>query len=149
MAVRRNILDAIRDDFLAITTDNGYNNTISGFAYTNSDLLNLIEADLDYVWLFSLPETNLVGESFGEWVWEIGYAVYFKTEGLDADASGLMEEKAESYLEDIKNKFLEPTNAFANTNVQSIALKTIDPFLNEDSINVGIVYGSILVTYTF
>ena len=150
MGVRQDILDALRNDFGDITVTNGYVNTIKRTVYTGKALRDLNEADLDFAYIFPLPEKQNMLEDAGMWTWSVGFAVYFATGGLDSDESGLIETKAEAYIEDIKAKFTSnATHVYNVSQVESIMLETLDPYFNDETVNIGIVYGNFLITYIY
>lgn len=146
MTVRQSILAAIKNDFLAITTGNGYLGTVKKIYQTFRDLSSIKESDLTAVHITPLPATSVPTESAQIWSWDIAFILYF---GVNRDAGDdlLVETLAENYIEDITQKFLNPAYTVAVQEVESVNISLIDTYPQDELNTVGVVYGTITITY--
>jgi len=154
LSTRSDILDALRVDFATITTGNSYNGTIKSVVKYIKDFERVDETSLDFAYLFSLPETQEMGESIGSWTWRVGFMIYYKTAGIDSSETGLMEASAEEYIEDVKQLFNTGSNppSVARTvdaldPVEAIFLETIEPYFLTNQDYIGVVIGALNILY--
>lgn len=154
MSTRKDILDAIRVDLLTITTGNGYNNTINSVVKYVKDFERIDETSLDFAYLFSLPESQEMNESIGTWTWKVGFMIYFSTGGLDTTESGLIEDKAEGYIEDMKMLFNTGSNPpsviptiYSQSSVECIYVETIEQYTLLNQEHIAVVFGTLNIKY--
>ena len=154
MSTRSDILDALRVDFATITTDNGYNGTINSVVKHVRDFERVDETALDFAYLFSLPETQEMNESIGTWNWRVGFMLYFTTAGLDSDESGLIEDDAENYIEDVKQLFNLGDNpppvartVDAIDAVEAVWIESIEPYTLLNQEHIAVVFGTLNILY--
>jgi hypothetical protein len=146
MTIRQSILEAIRSDFLAVQTTNGFLGNIDKVFQTFKDLSSIKEADLPAVHITSLPASAVHGENGQMWKWDIAFITYFSV-NRDAGDGALIETASENYIQDIQNKFLDATNLMNLTMVESVNVSLIDTYPQEELNTVGVVYGIITITY--
>lgn len=125
--IRQDILNALRSDFLTITTENGYNNLISKAHKRYKELENMSDTDFDSVFVgFGTAVNNKTGEANNIWDVPVISIIYFKTNS-DLENEGLLETKAETLIEDIENLIF--TNTQILDSVISLDLLTITPYI--------------------
>lgn len=148
MSVRTDIISALESDFETITVANGYNNTINSVLKQSANLSQVDTSLMDFVYLISLPASQDPNET-NMWEWNVGFEIYFKTSGIDSDNDGLMRAKAESYIEDVMTLFENPANSLALETIESLYIDSIEPYDQNSSADVGIVYGLIKIKFIF
>ena len=148
MSIRTDIITALESDFATITVANGYNNTINSVLKQSANLSQVDSSLLDLVYLIALPASQLPGET-SMWEWNVGFEIYFKTSGVDSDNDGLMRAKAESYIEDVMTLFENPANSLALTTIESLYIDSIEPYDQNPSADIGIIYGLIKIKFIF
>jgi len=142
--IRQDILNALRSDFLTITTENGYNNFISKAHKRYKELENMSDTDFDSVFIgFGTAVNNKDGEANSIWDVPVMSVVYFKT-NTDLDNEGLLETKAESLIEDVENLVFNNTQILDS--VISLDLLTITPYITIQE-NVGFLMIEYKLTY--
>lgn len=148
MSIRTDIISALESDFETITVANGYNNTINSVLKQSANLSQVDASLLDLVYLVSLPSSQDPNET-NMWEWNVGFEIYFKTSGIDSDNDGLMRAKAESYIEDVMTLFENPANALALETIESLYIDSIEPYDQNPSADIGIVYGLIKIKFIY
>jgi hypothetical protein len=146
MTVRQTILEAIRDDMLTITEDNGFNGTIKTVFHRFHDLSSIKESDLTAVHITPMPASATMVENLQAWSWDIAFIIYFSV-ARDAGDELLTETQAENYIEDVSQRFLNPTNTISIDSVESVTVSMVDTYPMEEQNTIGIVYGTITITY--
>lgn len=148
MSVRTDIISALESDFETITVANGYNNTINSVLKQSANLSQVDTSLMDFVYLISLPASQDPNET-NMWEWNVGFEIYFKTSGIDSDNDGLMRAKAESYIEDVMTLFENPANSLALETIESLYIDSIEPYDQNSSADIGIVYGLIKIKFIY
>lgn len=146
MTVRQTILEAIRDDMLTIATANGFLGDVKTIFHRFNDLSTIKESDLTAVHITPMPASATMVENMQGWTWDVAFILYFSV-NRDAGDDLLVETQAENYIEDISQRFLSPTNTIAIDAVESVNVSMIDVYPMDEQNTVGIVYGTITITY--
>lgn len=148
--IRKDILEAIENDFLTITAGNGYTNTISSVQKIIPENFSKIDQTaLDFVSIFPLPMEQDANET-SVWRFPIGFAIYYKNAGIDTAQSGVARDGGESYIDDIMRLENQTfANVFAVEGVQSIQVSSIEPYAQSQDTIIGLVYGLLTVEFIY
>ena len=104
MAVRNQILEALRNDLLSINNDNGFKTNVKQVLKKEVAL----EDQKEFPSIFPVSITTEIKELEGlkEYQWNVGLVLYYQVD-RDPDGEGLASEFLEDFVDDVDDLFSE------------------------------------------
>ena len=141
--MRKEIIDAVRDDLATVTTENGYTHTIEKI---HKKLLNQKDVrDFPSVYVQAFPGKGVNRGDHYFWTFPLGIFLYLQVP-RDVDAEGLLEKISEEVIEDQLVLWNNYGNLAALPGIDSIEITTIEPYIDTDQ-RQGIVFFTLKVEY--
>lgn len=130
--MRQEIINALREDFSSITTNNGYNNDIREVFKQLKEFGDINDSNTPSIYFQLLPSKAKRNENIYEWTLPVFVIIYF-TVKHDISNEGLYESYAETLIEDVLSLFETYTNTHRIEGVQSIVIDEIDTYIDTDN----------------
>jgi len=129
MAVTKDILNAIKTDFLKINGTGDYTTNLKKCHSVFRYLKDLRADEFDSFYVEGLQAKAETGESLIKWTWGIGVYFYLSA-AEDIGKSGLIRDKVEDLKADIVTLIKTPLVTEALDEVISVELSMFDPYID-------------------